>query len=186
MAQLSAAATEALRREVFAAGELSTYMLIDGASVAALMDRLYEHRPNFACLFTGPQEPDLQEVAPYLVELRAGEPFTEWVLTHGFGEHWGIFLRARLALDQARRRFRKLLFARSADGDPLFFRYYDPRVFRGYIPTCVGPDRWPWFDDIECYLAEAEPANCLLRISAGTDEHVLIEERHLVAPTNNH
>jgi len=179
MAQLSAAATETLRREVFATGALSTYILIDGAAVAALLDHLYADRPNFACLFTGPLDPDMQEMAPYLVELREGESFTEWVLNHGFGEHWGVFLRGRLALDQARRRFRKLLFARSADGDPLFFRFYDPRVFRGYLPSCVGPERWPWFDEIDCYLVEAEAGDCLLRISAGADEQVLVEERPL-------
>lgn len=177
MEKLSESATQALRREVFASGDGATYMLIDGASVPTLMDRLYDDQPTFSCLLTGPLEPDMQEVAPYLVELRDGEPFADWVLDNGFGQHWGIVLRSRLEHDQARRRFRKLLFARSDEGDSLFFRFYDPRVFREFIPRCTEPDLWPWFDDIDCYLVEAAgPDQRLLRISAHGDERVIVED----------
>jgi hypothetical protein len=121
-------------------------------------------------------EPDMQEVAPYLVELREGDPFADWVIENGFGRHWGIVLRSRLEHDQARRRFRKLLFARGDDGDSLFFRFYDPRVFREFIPRCTEPDLWPWFDDVDCYLVEAgAPAPTLLRISAQNEERVVVE-----------
>lgn len=176
MEQLSEAAAQALRREVFAAGDGAAYMVIDGASVPTLIDRLYDHQPSFSCLLTGPLEPDMREVAPYLVELREGEPFADWVLANGFGQHWGIVMRSRLEHDQVRRRLRRLLFARGDDGDSLFFRFYDPRVFREFIPRCSEADLWPWFDDVDYYLVEAGgPLPTLLRISVENDERVVVE-----------
>lgn len=177
MDRLDNPAANALRREVFASGADGIFMVIDGASVPALLDRLYDHQPVYSCLLTGPLEPDMREVAPYLVELREGEGFTDWVLDDGFGHHWGIILRSRLSHQDARRRFRRLLFVRSAeDGASLFFRFYDPRVLRVYLPSCADSDLPPWFDDVDCYLIEGEIPGTLLRAFAANDERILVEE----------
>lgn len=166
MQDLSESARRALRLEYFGNASTKTFMLIDGASAPSLIDHLYDNETAFSCLFSGELEPDLHEVAPYLVELQDGAPFAEWVITHGFGEHWGIVLRSSLELAHLLRRFRQLLFVRDEHGDPLYFRFYDPRVLRVFLPTCQGEEIWPWFDNIDHYLVEGEEAGLLLRFSA--------------------
>jgi hypothetical protein len=117
----------------------------------------------------------MQEVAPYLVALKNGDPFTQWILANGFGSHWGIVLRSRHAMSRLARHFRQLLFVRDPEGELLYFRYYDPRVLRIYLPTCAGEDIWQWFDLVNCYLVEGAEPRTLLRLSSG-GEGVRTEE----------
>jgi hypothetical protein len=166
LGKLTDAAAKTLRSEYFADDGLRAYMLIDGASAGALIDHLYDDGADFACLITGGLEPDMQEVAPYLVALSDGEPFANWVVDNSQGAHWGIILRSSLALPDLARRYRKLLRVRGSDGDSFFFRFYDPRVFRAYLPSCQPDELEVWFDEVRCYLMEAQDPDILLRLSA--------------------
>jgi hypothetical protein len=157
---------ERLRAEYFPNDDLMTYMVVDGASTRALIDHLYDDEADFCCLISGALEPDMQEVAPYLVVLKSGERFAEWILQYAFGQHWGVVLRSALPMDDLARRYRKLLRVRGPDGEPLFFRFYDPRVLRTYLPTCVDDELLAWFDGVDHYLVEAETPGFLLRFSA--------------------
>src|ERR1044072_8380983 len=75
------------------------YGLLDGASAPDLLDQLYgDAPPEFECLLRGELEPDMAEVAPYLVALERGSKFADWVLTHGWGNHWGSFAVAQTDL----------------------------------------------------------------------------------------
>jgi hypothetical protein len=122
----------------------------------------------------------MQEVAPYLVRLRDGEPFTEWVLRSALGHHWGVVLRATAELAVLERRYRKLLRVRGPDGEPLFFRFYDPRVLRTFLPTCEHDELETWFDGVRYYYAEAAEPGVLLRF--GTDGSG-VQEQVLTLPT---
>lgn len=178
MSALSEKALQALRAEYFADGSEGTFMIVDGACAPGLTDWLYDDEAAFSCLLSGELEPDMQEVAPYLVELRDGDAFTDRALADGFGEHWGIVLRSGLARAQLLRRFRNLLFVRDEEGETLYFRFYDPRVLRIFLTTCRGEELWPWFDNIDHYLLEGEEPGTLLRCSADA-ERVRVEEIRL-------
>src|SRR5438105_1252769 len=86
-----------------------TYMVLDGAAVPDLPMKLYEMRPQRYCLFPGELEPDMEEVAPYLVRLLPRTPFTEWVLEEFWGKHWGIFVQSRYPIQDMRTHFRSLV-----------------------------------------------------------------------------
>jgi hypothetical protein len=172
---LSESALQALRAEYFADDTNGAFMIVDGASVPDLIDRLYDDEAAFSCLLSGELEPDMQEVAPYLVELRDGDLFSDWALANGFGGHWGIGLRSSLSRAQLLRRFRQLLFVRDPQGEPLYFRFYDPRVLRAFLPTCQGQEIWPWLDNIDCYLIEGETPGLLLRVDAD-EERIRVRE----------
>ena len=69
----------------------ATFALLDGAGIPALLDKLYGTAElEFECLYSGELEPDVAEVAPYIVRLEAGTEFAAWVLA-GWGEQRGIF-----------------------------------------------------------------------------------------------
>ena len=86
---------EALAEQLFADEGLNVYAILDGASVDGLLMRMWELRQPNVCLFPGELEPDMAEVAPYLVPLKRGEKFTTWLLSEGWGMHWGIFASRR-------------------------------------------------------------------------------------------
>jgi hypothetical protein len=85
-------------------------------------------------LFRGSAEDDLRSVAPHLVAIDratlARMTARLWPLP------WGIFARGGVSLDEARTHFRRFLHVPGPGGETWYFRYYDPRVLRRYLPTC--------------------------------------------------
>jgi len=165
-----------LREHVFADPELSVFALLDGASVDGLVKMLWEHQPEHVCLYRGELEPDMAEVAPYLIRLEPDAEFTEWVLTRGWGNHWGIFAVTDADLRALRRHFRTFTMVRDPDGKLLYFRYYDPRVLRVYLPTCNEEEMAIVFGPVAHYLLEDEDPKFLLcfRQRAGEPERARI------------
>jgi hypothetical protein len=80
---------------LYAEEDAKAYAVLDGASVRELLPKLDEYQPETICLFRGELEPDMAEVAPYLIELHPESDFTRWAIEQGWGEHWGIFVVAR-------------------------------------------------------------------------------------------
>lgn len=147
---------ERLRELLFASEGESTYAVLDGASVPGLMEKLLAAKEEWACLYRGELKPDLAEVAPYLVKLRADGALTDWILTEGWGNHWGIFAVTPVGLEALRRQFRQFLRVKDHAGQILYFRYYDPRVLRVYLPTCNTAELRIVCGPITRFLAEAE------------------------------
>src|SRR5258708_30316159 len=122
--------------QLFSDPEAKVYAVLDGASIPGLLKEVYEKKPQYLQLYRGELEPDMAVVSPYLVELKADAPFSEWVLGEGWGNHWGIFLVSPVDMPTMRRHLRSLQIVKDHTGKDLNFRYYDPRVFRVYLPTC--------------------------------------------------
>lgn len=137
------------------------FALLDGASIEDLPMRLFEMNPVHRCLLRGNLEPDLAETAPYLIFLGREEAFTDWVLENCFGKHWGIFIDSTNSLNQLRRHFMSLLTVYNEKGDPMFFRFYDPRVINAYLPTCNAQELGKFFGPVGHYFAENKKTRSL-------------------------
>lgn len=146
------------------------FCVLDGASVPDLPARLYEWRPPHYCLFTGELAPDMAYVAPYVVNLLPSQPFTEWVLTESFGRHWGIFAHSPYSIKEMRRHFRSLVDVYDEEGNPMTFRFYDPRVLRKFLPTCNAGELKTFFGRIERFFAEDETGENLLGFELENDK----------------
>ena len=136
--------------------------LLDGASVPGLLER-FDADPalEVECLLRGTLEPDMAEVAPYLVRLDPGTEFTEWVVGTGWGRHWGSFVVSRRGFRKLRDHLRALTLIYRRDGAPLYFRYYDPRVLRVFLPTCSPAQLKQMFGPVDAFLAESEAADAV-------------------------
>lgn len=154
---------EVLSTYLFVERDADVYVIMDGASVDGLLDRLCEYTPEFECLYRGELAPDLAEVAPYLVRLERGSAFTDWVVSSSWGKHWGVFPVSRADLPAMRRHFRGFLKVHDSEGKPLLFRYYDPRVLRVYLPTCSGKELEAIFGPVMHYIVEGDSPGELLR-----------------------
>lgn len=147
-----------------------TYAVLDGASVPDLPVKLFEMRPPNVCLYRGELEPDMLYVAPYLVHILPETQFTKWILAECWGKHWGIFAQSSVSLVGMRKHFRSLLTVNDAAGNPLLFRYYDPRVFLTFLPTCNDQELKKIFGQINCYFAESDDAKSLRRFQLSKNE----------------
>jgi hypothetical protein len=150
---------------LFGNGQLPLYAILDGASAPELVDNLFEHRPEYCCLYRGELEPDVASVAPYLVRLQPGSEFAELVLSEGWGAHWGIFAFSNATLRALRDHFRDFHNVELPDQRTVLFRYYDPRVLRSFLPACNAIELRSFFGPVQSFLAEDELAARALKFS---------------------
>jgi hypothetical protein len=155
---------EAVSSILFKEEGANVFAVLDGGSVPDLLDKLYgAQRPEFECLYTGDIKPDLAEVAPYLVRLEPKSEFTEWVIGEGWGKHWGVFVVAPVDFLAMRHHLRRFLMVHGSDGKLFYFRYYDPRVLRTYLPSCNAGELTELFGPVKTWALEGEDPGALLR-----------------------
>ncbi len=147
--------------EILFSRRTRVYAVLDGASVPDLPMKFFELNPPRYCLLKGELETDMAEVAPYVVRLYPQTPFTEWVLTECWGKHWGIFAHSLQPLKEMRKHFRSMITVCNEKGDPMMFRFYDPRVLRRFLPTCKPAELKVFFGDVESFFAESDDSKLL-------------------------
>ncbi len=144
-----------LKALLFPQQAVTAFAILEGASMPDLPQTLYSFRPEHRCLYRGELEPDMAEVAPYLVILDRDAPFTYWLLLNGWGRNWGIFGVSRADIAVLNRHFRR--HVRVALGDrTVYFRYYSPHVMRNYLPSCDADQLRTIFGPVLMYLTEDE------------------------------
>jgi hypothetical protein len=154
---------QAVRQQLFTVPETTVYAILDGASVPELPQNLARFGVAAECLFRGELGPDMAQVAPYLAVAPPNHPFTEWLLQEGWGQHWGVFVISQANLRTLRMHLRTFLKVYGPDLKPLYFRYYDPRVLRVYLPTCNDQEARTIFGPVLRYIMEGEDSATLLK-----------------------
>lgn len=154
---------------VLFAERVPVYAVVDGAGCPALLAMLERHSVPNACLYRGELEPELAEAAPYLTELAPDSPFTRWFLTEGWGRNWGILLLSDVPLHEVRSHLRRLLMVRLPDQRVVYFRFYDPRVLRTYLPTCTPEEVKHFIGPAQAFHLEDAHPGTLLRMVLAPD-----------------
>lgn len=156
---------ETLRRYVYRNRGDQVYGVLDGASIPRLLSLLEQHAVANVCLFRGELDPEVAMTAPYLVQLPTKSAFTDLVLQQGWGHHWGILAVSQADLRAMRLHLRKFTMVLDPAGKPLYFRYYDPRVLRNYLPSCNGEELRTVFGPVNAYLMEGKAPDVALRFT---------------------
>lgn len=139
-------------------GGTTLYGILDLARAPQLYEHVARLEPaGAACLFEGQLAPQLKQVSPHLVELAPSDPLARAWRTEGWGQSWGILAMSRENLMFVRRRLRHFTQAKLPDGQgPVLFRFWDPRVFRVYMPLVEAGDLCAWFQGIDRFICESE------------------------------
>ena len=136
---------------------------------------LYEHARRLwpessDCLFEGRLHEEVRSVSPFVVELSPSDPLSRLWRAQGWGQAWGILISSRADLAAVRRRLRHFTQVRLPDGGgPVLFRFWDPRVFRTYLPTVGTTELRGWFQDIDRYIVETPDGAGSIRYSLRGD-----------------
>lgn len=134
----------------------NVYCVLDGASIEDLPQRLYDMAPPNFCLFRGKLGPDLATVAPYAIGIAKNAPFSDWLLSNDPGNHFGIYVLSRHSLTEIRKHFRDLFIVHNEEGEPMYFRFYDPRVIKTFLKTCEEKELKTFFGPVDTFIAEHE------------------------------
>lgn len=138
------------------------WAILDGARDRRIYGFLLDSYLTYSCLYAGALPPDLEIAAPYLVQLEFEERYTRRLLELAWGKSWGVFLRCDARMERLRRHLRGFLRVQDYRGRRLVFRYYDPRVLRVYLPTCVPSELATVYGPIERFWTEGEEPGELL------------------------
>jgi hypothetical protein len=132
----------------------AVFALLDAARDEQIYPALLKADCEWVCLYRGDAAVTMAEVAPYLVALDPQARFTSWLLEKGWGNSWGVFVHATVAIERLQAHFRRLTMAQLPDGKKVYFRFYDPRVMRVYLPTCTAAEAAIVFGPVERYIVE--------------------------------
>jgi hypothetical protein len=139
--------------------DMKVYAILDTARDERIYPALAEYRCEYRHLFRGSLPPVLEKVAPHLVEVNPSSGFARWLIEEGWGMSWGIFLASPARLDILKNHFRDLVRVKDEAGRTIYFRYYDPRVFRVYLPTCTKDELQAVFGQVRHFFTEGEDGN---------------------------
>ncbi|RYZ17565.1 MAG: DUF4123 domain-containing protein [Myxococcaceae bacterium] len=138
------------------------YAVLDAARDPRVLSLLKRGGAPYQSLYQGPEAGELESVAPYLVDLTRNEAALEHLIGAGWGRSWGIFLSGPGPMDATRRHLRRFLKVQEeATGNRLYFRFYDPRVLRTFLPICTPKQQTEWHAEVDCFFAEAEDGGLL-------------------------
>lgn len=146
------------------------FAILDGARDKQIHTMVSNSKRPHCCLYLEPLTDKLRAAAPYLIEL--DESYARMLIQKSWGAHWGIYLSSSssVSITKIRHQYRKINCVIGPEGKRLFFRYYDPRVLRAYLPTCHQDELNYFFGLITDILMEGDTAHSLLHFHHSPQE----------------
>lgn len=120
----------------------------DEPAVPTKMDELGEQRA--ICLYRGEAEVENADIAPFLAHV--DDFLLRWIVEELWARPWGVFAVTSGEIEKLRAHFRQFLTVRDPDGEKMYFRYYDPRVLKAFLPACNRDELSKLFGPLEAYV----------------------------------
>lgn len=133
------------------------HFLLDAARLGGNIHEAKELCSEHQCLYIGDSETVLGEVAPWLFDATHSPGFKQWLAEEAPGKSWAIIIQSQATLRDLHHHFRQFLMVTTDEGKELYFRFYDPRVLRVFLPTCNAEQLQEFFGDVvDAYIMEDE------------------------------
>ncbi len=143
------------------------YALLDAAREPSVLKVILESKEEYQSLYEGPQGAQLAHFAPYLIRVPQKSPLLDTLVQQAWSKSWGVFVTCDTPLKDLRTHFRHFLTVKLPDGSQVYFRYYDPRVLRLFLPTCLPEETTQFFGPVKHFLVEAEDPKLALHFTRG-------------------
>jgi len=155
--------------------KLGVWAILDCARDPNVYLALLESRLEFRCLYSGKLPRALEMVAPHLVELVPNNRLTVRLLNEGWGQAWGVFVKIEDA-SNLRHHLRKFLKVQDEESRSFIFRYFDPRVLRVFLPTCLPEESRQFFGPVNAFFMEGKAGHSLIEF---TQNRQRLQERQV-------
>lgn len=139
------------------------YILLDAARMNQAMEVSKNLNPNFNSLYKDREDPIVQSVAPFLFIFPHSEEFSNYYFKEGWGNSWGVMIYTTAGFDELRRHFQRFVIVKSEDGVEFYFRFYDPRVLRVFLPDCDSKQLKAFFGPVHYFLVEDENPDYMIK-----------------------
>lgn len=137
------------------------YAIVDAAHGSVVWEFLRRTEGLHQSLFDGESGEQLASAAPYLVAIDIHDPVLDVLIHDSWRQGWCTFVVSQSGFNELRNHLRDLLLVdEDQDEGLLYFRFYDPRVLRNFVPECDDDQLDELFECVDAFVVE----------SAGTDE----------------
>ena len=131
------------------------YAIVDAARDRRVRLLLAAAAERWQSLYQGSQAMTLAAAAPYLVALGPNSELLLELVAEGWGASWGIYFVSTQPFARAWRSARRLITIRVEGADErAYFRFYDPRVMRSFLPLATPRQRTSVFNALGRILLE--------------------------------
>ena len=127
------------------------FALLDACDVPGLAPKMWELGEGRAVsLYSGSAEEDYWSFAPYLAA--CDSELIDWIVAQLWTDPWGLFILSDGPLEALRKHFKRFLMVDDPAGQPMYFRFYDPRVLGKFLPTCSAKELGLLFGEVESFV----------------------------------
>ena len=139
------------------------FLLLDAARVEDNISIARQLNSSNISLYRGTIDDELNDIAPFLFTYNDNSEFATWYFKNGWGNSWGLIIESEYPIEETLNHFQKILIVKTEDDQEIYFRFYDPRVLRIFLPTCDEKQLREFFGPIEQFICEDEdPAFALV------------------------
>lgn len=150
--------------EVLTAQPGYLFAVLDAARDPKIYPMILASQLPYYSLYRGQPELELAPVAPYLLYLPPDTPMLAHLLKEGWSKSWGIFLTCNQSMDEVRKQLRRsLMVTIEGSPTPVYFRFYDPRVLRVFLPIAEPQQLIEFGGGISSFFMEDEQPDTLLK-----------------------
>ncbi|MBK8520977.1 MAG: DUF4123 domain-containing protein [Ferruginibacter sp.] len=130
------------------------FLLLDAARLKQNLDEAKALNPSCISLYTGEMEAQLVNVFPFLFSFDDHPEFANWYFENGWGQSWGVIILSEYDIRRTADHLKKHILVNTENGKEYFFRFYDPRVLRVFLPTCNTKQLKEFFGPVEQFICE--------------------------------
>ncbi len=132
------------------------FLIIDAARTYEKIQEAPEILKNSYCLYNEKGDEVLSSVAPYVVDCEISKNTLQWVEENVWGNSGCTFLFSNILFDKICIHLKHFITAKIEDGQELYFRFYDPRVLKIFLPSCNKQQILEFFGPVEYFIVEGE------------------------------
>lgn len=136
------------------------YHISDAAQMEIHLNEFSEFDLVPYSLYLNTEEVDLADVGPFLVDLMGNKKVVNWLEKEGYGKSWGIYINSNSEFEDIVKHLQGILIVEDDGGHKNYFRYYDPRVMKIFLPTCDANQlKYLFGSVINAYIVEDPESN---------------------------
>jgi hypothetical protein len=131
----------------------------DGEAVFAVLDAIRDARIPAFLDASGEQYArvdDENPVSPYLVLVPGRSRLLDVLVKDGWNHGWGFYFAASLEFENALWHWRTFVTLHNRNGQPVTFRFWDPRVLRAVLPAMTPGEAAGFFGLISRFVVEGD------------------------------
>ncbi len=137
------------------------YAIVDSARNDEVFRYFLTDNIKYKSLYDGKMDIKFFGVSGFLVECKKDSKLFSWLTAEVWGTSCAVFLISKSSFDEVLKHFQKFIRVYLEDDDVVYFRFYDPRVLRVYLPTCNSKEIKTFFGEIQSFFVESNDSNQL-------------------------